>query len=282
MTTAPADFVKSLAPSGTLRAAINTANPVLVQRNPITGAPMGVTIDLAQELRSGSQCRCSKWSIDGAGKSFDAVKTAACDIGFLAVEPARASEIDFTAPYVIIEGVYAVRADGPVKSNDDVDRAGVRVAVNKAAAYDLFLTRSLKHATLVRAEEFLRHVPARGARSGRRREAGRGALRRGEPGGAAAARPLHGDPAGDVPAQGPRCRRRLSARVRRGDEGVGLCRAGDRAGRAGGDGGACCGVTFSARVPDATSAFTRVFDALWQRGAKRNGAPLIRDPGCLI
>ena len=92
-------------------------------------------------------------AIDGAGKSFDAVKTAACDIGFLAVEPARASEIDFTAPYVIIEGVYAVRTDGPVKSNDDVDRAGVRVAVNKGAAYDLFLTRSLKHATLVRAED---------------------------------------------------------------------------------------------------------------------------------
>jgi polar amino acid transport system substrate-binding protein len=81
------------------------------------------------------------------------VKSAACDIGFLAVEPARASEIDFTAPYVIIEGVYAVRADGPLQSNDEIDRAGVRVAVNKGAAYDLFLTRSLKHATLVRDDD---------------------------------------------------------------------------------------------------------------------------------
>jgi polar amino acid transport system substrate-binding protein len=91
--------------------------------------------------------------IDGAGKSFEAVKSASCDFGFLAVEPARAAEIDFTAPYVIIEGVYAVRADSPIKSNDEVDRAGVRVAVNKGAAYDLFLTRSLKNATLVREEE---------------------------------------------------------------------------------------------------------------------------------
>jgi polar amino acid transport system substrate-binding protein len=154
MTSTPsADVVKSLAPAGRLRAAINIGNPVLVQRNPITGAPMGVTIDLAQELSKRLGVPLEQVVIDGAGKSFDAVKSAACDFGFLAVEPARASEIDFTAPYVIIEGVYAVRADGPIRSNDEVDRAGVRVAVNKGAAYDLFLTRSLKHATLVRAEE---------------------------------------------------------------------------------------------------------------------------------
>ena len=81
------------------------------------------------------------------------MKSAACDIGFLAIELARAADIDFTGAYVIIEGVYAVRADSAVKSNDEIDRAGVRVAVNKGAAYDLFLTRSLKAATLVRAED---------------------------------------------------------------------------------------------------------------------------------
>ena len=154
MTTAPsADVVKSLAPTGKLRAAINVANPVLVQPNPATGAPGGVTVELARELARRLGVPLEQVVIDGAGKSFEAVKAAACDIGFLAVEPARAAEIDFTAPYVIIEGVYAVRADSAIKSNDDVDRAGVRVAVNKGAAYDLFLTRSLKHATLVRAEE---------------------------------------------------------------------------------------------------------------------------------
>jgi polar amino acid transport system substrate-binding protein len=154
VTNAPAaDVVKSLAPTGTLLAALNVANPVLVQRNPVTGAPTGVTVDLANELAKRLGVPLQQVVIDGAGKSFEAVKSAVCDVGFLAVEPARAAEIDFTAPYVIIEGVYAVRADGPIKSNDDVDRAGVRVAVNKGAAYDLFLTRSLEHATLVRAEE---------------------------------------------------------------------------------------------------------------------------------
>jgi polar amino acid transport system substrate-binding protein len=147
------DIVKVLAPAGRLRAAINIGNPVLVQRNTVTGAPAGITIDLAQELARRLGVTLELVVIDGAGKSFEAVKTASCDIGFLAVEPARAAEIDFTAPYVIIEGVYAVRTDSGLTSNDDVDRAGVRVAVNTGAAYDLFLTRSLKNATLVRAED---------------------------------------------------------------------------------------------------------------------------------
>jgi polar amino acid transport system substrate-binding protein len=153
VTTAPTvDIVQSLAPTGTLRAAINIANPVLVQTGP-GGATSGITVDLAHELARRLGVSLRQVVIDGAGKSFEAVKSAACDIGFLAVEPARASEIDFTAPYVIIEGVYAVRADGPLQSNDEIDRAGVRVAVNKGAAYDLFLTRSLKHATLVRDDD---------------------------------------------------------------------------------------------------------------------------------
>ncbi len=154
MTNAPsADVVKSLAPTGTLRAAINIANPVLVQRDPVTGAPCGMTVDLARELERRLGVPLEMVVIDGAGKSFDAVKSASCDIGFLAVEPARAAAVDFTVPYVIVEGVYAVRADSAIRSNDDVDRAGVRVAVNTGAAYDLYLTRSLKAATLVRAEE---------------------------------------------------------------------------------------------------------------------------------
>ena len=107
----PADIVNEIAPGGRLCAAINSANPVLVQTDPATGAPSGVTMDLARELARRLGVPLAPVVIDGAGKSFEAVKAAACDIGFLAIEPARAAEIDFTAPYVIIEGVYAVRAD---------------------------------------------------------------------------------------------------------------------------------------------------------------------------
>ena len=151
MTRVPPELVKEFAPTGRLRAAINIGNPVLVQID-ATGAPMGVTIDLARALADRLGVELETVAIDGAAKSFETVKAARCDIGFLAVEPARAAEVDFTAPYVLIEGVYAVRPDAGLASNADVDRAGVRIAVSKGAAYDLFLTRSLKHAALVRGE----------------------------------------------------------------------------------------------------------------------------------
>jgi polar amino acid transport system substrate-binding protein len=151
VTRVPPELVKEFAPAGRLRAAINVGNPVLVQLD-ATGTPTGVTIDLARALASRLGVELETVAIDSAGKSFEAVKSARCDVGFLAVEPARAAEVDFTAPYVLIEGVYAVRPDAGIASNAEVDRTGVRIAVGKGAAYDLFLTRSLKHATLVRGE----------------------------------------------------------------------------------------------------------------------------------
>jgi len=151
VTRVPPELVQEFAHTGQLRAAINISNPVLVQID-AAGGPMGVTVDLARALASRLGVELEIVVIDGAGKSFEAVKAGRCDIGFLAIEPARAAEIDFTAPYVLIEGVYAVRPDVGLASNAEVDRPGVRIAVGKGAAYDLFLTRSLKHATLVRGE----------------------------------------------------------------------------------------------------------------------------------
>ena len=152
MSTVPPDVVKNLAPTGKLRAAINLGNPVLAQKDPAGGEPKGVTADLARELAKRAGVPLEFVTFDAAGKVFDALKTGAWDIAFLAIEPVRAAEIDFTAPYVIIEGVYMVPVGSALKTVADVDREGVRVAVNKASAYDLFLTRTLKHAQLVRGE----------------------------------------------------------------------------------------------------------------------------------
>jgi len=73
------------------------------------------------------------------------------DIGFVAIEPVRAAVIEFSAPYVIIEGTYMVPKDSPLKQISDVDHAGVRIAVGVSSAYDLYLTRTVKNATIVRA-----------------------------------------------------------------------------------------------------------------------------------
>ena len=89
---------------------------------------------------------------EAAGKVFEALKTGAWDVAFFAIEPVRAADVDFTAPYVLIEGTYMVLKDSPLKVVADVDRPGVRIAVGVGSAYDLYLTRNLKNATLVRAK----------------------------------------------------------------------------------------------------------------------------------
>ena len=151
MNPATPEVVKSLAPTGKLRVAINLGNMVLAQGTP--NAPTGVTPELARELARLLGVPFDLITFDAAGKAFDAAKAGKIDIVFLAIEPVRAAEIAFTAPYVIIEGVYMVPKDSPLKTVADVDREGIRIGVNKASAYDLFLTRSLKKATLVRGDD---------------------------------------------------------------------------------------------------------------------------------
>ena len=148
----PSDVVKDLAPTGTLRAGINLGNMVLAQKDEKTGEPKGITVDLAHELGRRLGVPVELVRFDAAGKTFEGLKAGALDVVFLAIEPVRAAEVAFTAPYVIIEGVYLVPTDSALKTVGDVDRAGVRVGVNKGSAYDLFLTRTLKAAQLVRGD----------------------------------------------------------------------------------------------------------------------------------
>ena len=140
-----------LAPTGTLRAAINYGNPILAQGGPAAGDLRGITVDLSRELARRIGVPVELVPYDAAGKMTDAVKTGAWDIAFLAVDPARAAEIIFTAPYLEIEGTYLVPAESPLRTVEDVDREGVRIAISAKSAYDLFLSRSLQHAQIVRA-----------------------------------------------------------------------------------------------------------------------------------
>jgi polar amino acid transport system substrate-binding protein len=153
MTPVSPDVLQDLAPTGKLRAAINLGNMVLAQKDPATGRPKGVTADLAHELGRRLHVEAELVPFDAAGKVFEAVKTGNLDVMFLAIEPVRANEIAFTAPYVIIEGVYMVPQDSKIARVEDVDRDGVRIGVSKNSAYDLFLTRTLKHASLMRSDD---------------------------------------------------------------------------------------------------------------------------------
>jgi polar amino acid transport system substrate-binding protein len=151
MSDVPAAIVRDLAPAGILRASINLGNPVLAQGTP--AAPEGVTADIARELAARLGLPAELVCFDAARKSFEAMPAGRADICFLAIEPAREAEVAFTAPYVLIEGVFAVPADSAITTMADVDREGVRIGVKKGAAYDLFLSRTLRHASLVRGDE---------------------------------------------------------------------------------------------------------------------------------
>jgi polar amino acid transport system substrate-binding protein len=147
----PPAAVNELAPGGKLRVAMNYGNVVLAQKDPATGEARGISADLARELAKRLNVPIEWQTYDTAAKVAEAAKTGAWDIGFLAIDPARAGDVEFTAPYVIIEGSYLVRADSPLKRIDEFDQTGLRIAVGQRTAYDLFLTRTLKKSTLVRS-----------------------------------------------------------------------------------------------------------------------------------
>jgi polar amino acid transport system substrate-binding protein len=147
---APGAARAELGGSGKLRAAINFGNPILAARGP-DGTPRGLSVDLSREVARRLDLPLELVTFTSAGNVVEAVKGRQVDLAYVAIDPVRGADMDYTAPYVIIEGAYLVRNGSPLQRNEEVDRPGTRVVVGRGSAYDLFLTRELKAATLVRA-----------------------------------------------------------------------------------------------------------------------------------
>ena len=143
---------KDLAPSGKLKIGLNYSNFLLVIGDNANGEPKGIAPDLGRELARKVGMPFEFVKFDAAGKLFDAVKSAQCDVGFLGAEPQRADEVDFTNAYLEIPVTFLVPAGSPIKTIADVDREGVRIAVSERSAYDLYLSRTLKKAQLIRTK----------------------------------------------------------------------------------------------------------------------------------
>ena len=139
-----------LAPTGKLRVGLNMSNFLLTAKDPATGEPRGVAADLGRELGKRLGVPVELVPYPNPGAVADAAKSGAWDVAFIGAEPQRANEIDFTAAYVEIEATYLVPPASQLKSIADVDRKGVRIAVSDRSAYELWLTRNLKNAELVR------------------------------------------------------------------------------------------------------------------------------------
>jgi polar amino acid transport system substrate-binding protein len=142
-------ILSELAPTGTLRVGINMSNFLLTRKDAETGEPAGVAVDLGRELARRLGVGIDIVPYPNPGALADAAKSGVWDVGFLGAEPQRASEIDFTAAYVEIEATYLVPAGSPLRKVEEVDQQGIRIAVPTKSAYELYLTRSLKHAQLV-------------------------------------------------------------------------------------------------------------------------------------
>lgn len=148
------------APTGTLRASINVGNPILARLDPTSGEPAGVSIDLAREFARQLGVAVEFVVFTSAAASVEAVTGDRADIGFFAIDPVRGEGLRFTAPYVLIEGSYLVPESSPLAHNEQVDRAGRRISVVTGSAYDLFLSRTIGPAEIVRFERAAASIAA--------------------------------------------------------------------------------------------------------------------------
>lgn len=142
--------LQPLVKDGVLRACINLGNAVLARRD-ANGQPAGVTAVLAGHLARRLGAALTLIAVDTAAESVGAVAQGQADVGFFAVDPKRAEQIAFTPPYVLIEGWYMVRQDSPLTAAEQVDQPGRRIVVGAGSAYDLYLTREIRHAQIERA-----------------------------------------------------------------------------------------------------------------------------------
>jgi polar amino acid transport system substrate-binding protein len=147
----PQDVIAELAPTGILRAGINLSNFLLVSGKGAAGEPEGVAPDMARAIAGRLRVPVAYVPFARPGELADAAATGVWDIGLIAAEPARAEQIAFSPAYVEIEATYLVPAGSQVGSIAEVDRPGVRIAIAARSAYDLWLSRHLQHAELVRA-----------------------------------------------------------------------------------------------------------------------------------
>jgi polar amino acid transport system substrate-binding protein len=143
-------LIQAFAPTGKLRVGINLGNPVLASQEIGSSLPKGVSVDIANAIGKQAGVAIDFQLFKSAGATVEAMKNGSLDLIFVAIDPVRGADISYTPPYIQIEGAYLVKASSPLQKNDEVDRLGNEIVVGKGSAYDLFLTREIKQASLIR------------------------------------------------------------------------------------------------------------------------------------
>jgi polar amino acid transport system substrate-binding protein len=137
-------------PTGTLRVTYIATNPVQAFVHAKSGEVRGPGADVVRAIAASLNFPVKITGVAGPAAVIDSIRKGEADLGLLAFDPTRAAEVDFSAVYVLAQNSYLVPANSPIRSVADVDRAGIKVGVTAGDAADLFLTRALKAATLIR------------------------------------------------------------------------------------------------------------------------------------
>ncbi len=149
MTTPSKTAITEFTPTGKLRVGLNMSNFLLTAKD-AAGAPIGLAPDLGRELAKRLGVAVELVPYANPGLLADDANKGKWDVGFLGAEPQRANEIDFTPAYVEIEATYLVPPGSNLKTVAQVDAKGIRISVPERSAYELWLTRNIKNAELVR------------------------------------------------------------------------------------------------------------------------------------
>ena len=144
-------WTQQLIPTGVLRVCINLGNALLAQLDPISQEPRGISVELAQALAKQLDAELQIQLVNTAKESVTAVANKDADLGFFAIDPARAKDIAFTRAYLHIDACYVVRKESAIHTEQDLDQSNTRIVVGLGSAYDLFLSRHIQKAELVRA-----------------------------------------------------------------------------------------------------------------------------------
>jgi polar amino acid transport system substrate-binding protein len=147
-----------LAPKGELRAALIASNPVLVTHG-ADGQLGGVSVELARALAAKLGIPVRLLPYENPARYNESLGKDEWDVGLAARDPSRAEHLVFGDVFMEVDNGYVARPSLSLKTADEVDRAGIKVAVAQGSAPDGYLTRTLKNAEIVRVPGGL--VPAR-------------------------------------------------------------------------------------------------------------------------
>ena len=151
-TAAPTPEVRqTLAPTGKLRVALQQGNALNVTKDPVYGEMKGLGFDLGKELAHRMGVPFEPVLYPSIGALLESGRSGAWDVAHFGFSPGRAKEFDFAPVHLEVEFGYLVPSGSSISTMADVDRPGIRLAVQEKSGPDAFFTASLKNATLVRA-----------------------------------------------------------------------------------------------------------------------------------